>query len=276
MQLKQEDINYFEKLQRDYINTMNYYNDLIEHMEGWIPSIKTNEHFLTEGGLIIDIKDIKQTIKNKRTESFILNILMHLQKQYGLSSLTNNMVNKITENYIKYNFTDYQCQFDNLNYNDIVKEVYNKLKINSGFEGRKNEDLKSRITDKMEYFWKNDRIHENNKIIKITDFGFSIDANWNGEEVCLYEKTINNYKDIAMALNYIITDKIEIPKQIEDLIIKIGSWNKRLPLNEFYTTHEVDCLGIINIRFYKNKNLEIKFNSKDSQNKFIKALKGDF
>jgi len=274
LNLKTNDLLYLEKLQKDYLNTINYFNDLAEFMEGWRGSLKTNEHFKSETGLNNDLKDISCREKNKTTESFVSRICYYFQSTYGLSTLTNNIITETIGYYVKYDFTEYKGKHDNLTYADVVDYICKRLKIND-FDNRKVEDLQTRINDKLHYYWKENRIVEGNDKIKITDYGFYLDYNWNDTLCCLGDNSCDFFKDIASAMNYINTGNLSISPEFKAWLDKVGDRNKK-PLVEFFTTHEVQFLGVKSIRFYKNRTVEIKFNNNESQQKFIRVLKGDF
>lgn len=275
LNLKTEDIIHFEKLQKDYDNTINYYNDLAEHMEEWKPSIKTNERFLTENGLKHDIGLVKADEKNKVTKDFIKYIFRYFQNNYGLSSLSSYIESNILKKYIEYNFTDYKGKNDNLHYNQIIKDICQALNIND-FDNAELNDLRKRIVDKMKYYWEHERINVNKNKIKVTDFGFSINSNWNNTEFNIADSTVNCYKDIASALNYINTGKLEAPEQFKIWLKDMNTYDKRKISKDFYTTHNINILGVDSLRFYKNRSLEIKFHNEEDIKKFIRVLKGDF
>lgn len=275
MNLKPQDVIYFDKLQRDYENTINYYNDLAEHMESWRGSLKNNEHFMNERSLDNDIKNVLADDKNKITKEFIQYIFRFFETSYGLSSLTNYVQGIILSRYIKYNFTDYKCKNDKLHYSQIIKDICEELNIND-FDDAEIDDLRKRVIQKLEYYWKNERIIIKNNKIKITDFGFSIHENWNGTEINLEDSTIKTYSDMASALNYINTGVLEVPELFKKWLKDMGEWQNKKPLDEFYKIHKIFILGVNSLRFYKNRSLEIKFNNEDNKNKFIRILKGDF
>lgn len=275
LNLKTEDSIYFEQLQKDYDNTITYYNDLAEHMETWQPSINTNERFLTENGLKHDIRVVKADEKNKVTINFIEYICRYFRNNYGLSSLNQYIESKILTKYVQYNFTDYNGKNDSLHYNDIIKDICESLNIGD-FNKAEIDDLRKRITQKMEYYWKNKRININKNKIKVTDFGFSISSNWNDTEFNLADSTVSYYGDIALALNYINTGKLEVPESLKTWLKVMNTYDKRKVSKDFYTTHIINILGIDSLRFYKNRSLEIKLYNEESVKKLIKVLKGEF
>ena len=274
LKLKPNDIIYLDKLQKDYLNTINYFNDLVDFMNGWRDSLKTNEYFKNETGLDNDLRDISARDKNKTTESFVLKICHYFEKNYGISTLTNSIINDTTNYYVKYDFTDLKGQHDNLTYDDVIKYICDKLKIND-FDSREIEDLQTRINDKMHYYWKEDRIIEGNNRVKITDYGFSISCNWNDTKCCLGDNSCDFFKDIASAMNFINTGNLSISDEFKTWIDILGHRDKK-PLAEFYTTHDINILGVKSVRFYKNRTIELKFTSDTVQQKFIRVLKGDF
>jgi len=275
MQLKAQDTIYFDKLQRDYENSINYYNDLAEHMESWRGSLKTNEHFKTEGGLDNDIKDAQARDKNKFTKSFVLSICMYFEKNYGISTLTNNKINEIIEFYVKYDFTNLQGQHDNLHYTEVIKCICDRLKI-SDFGGRKIEDLRTRITDKLHYFWEHNRVKVGNNKIKISDYGFYLDKNWDDTKASLSHDSFHFFEDIASAYNYCTNGQLEISKEFSQWLNKVSDLTKKLTLDEFYSAHEINIKGLKSVRFYKNGSMEIKFTADLFVNRLIRVMKGEF
>jgi len=275
MQLKAQDTIYFEKLQRDYENTINYYNDLTEHMESWRGSLKTNEHFKTEGGLDNDIKDAQSRDKNKTTKSFVYMICTYFEKNYGISTLTNNIINSTTDFYVKYDFTDLQGKYDNLSYNDVIKYICDRLKIND-FGGRKIEDLRTRITDKLHYYWEHDRVKAGNDKVKISDYGFYLDKNWDDTKATLSHDSFHFFEDIASAYNYCTNGKLEISKEFSQWLNKVSDFTNKLTLDEFYKAHEINVNGLKSVRFYKNGSMEIKFTADLFVNRLIRVMKGEF
>lgn len=275
LNLRPSDILYFEELQRDYENTINYYNDLAEHMTEWKPAIDQNKHFLTKLGLENDIKEVIADSKNEITKNFIEYIIWHLQKEYGLSSLDSYTESKILNRYIQYRFTDYKGKYDDLHYNQIIKDVCNELNIED-FNDAEYKDLKERLNKKFHYYWEHEKFKISNSKIKVTDFGFSIYTNWNDTKVRLDDTSVKTYKDIMTALNMIHTGELKLPKEVETWLKNISGYENRKPNNEFYTTHKVNILGIESLRFYKNRNLDIKFSDEESKDKFIRVLRGDF
>jgi hypothetical protein len=275
MNLKAEDIIYFDKLQRDYNNTINYFNDLTEHMESWRDSLKTNEHFKKEGGLDNDIGKIQSRDKNQTTNSFVLNICDYFEKNYGISTLTNNKVRDILEYYINYEFTNYKGKHDNLHYTEVIKYICDKLKI-SDFNSREIEDLRKRINDKLHWFWDKERITEKDNKIKFTDYGFRVDKNWNDTMVSLKGDTISFFEDMFTAYNYITIGKINAPTELMRWLKPISDFSKKVLLEDFYKAHEVNEFGIESVRFYKNGNMEIKLSASLFKNRLVRVMKGGF
>jgi len=274
LNLKANDTIYLEKLQKDYLNTINYFNDLAEFMEGWRGSLKTNEYFKNETGLNNDLKDISSRDKNKVTKTFVSNICCYFSKNYGISTLTNSIITETIEYYVKYDFTEYKGKYDKLTYTEVVNYICKRLKIND-FDKREVEDLQTRINDKMHYYWKENRIVESKDKIKITDYGFRLDYSWDNRNCSLGDSSYDFFNDIASAMNYVNTGNLSVSVGFKTWLDKIGS-RERKPTAEFFTTHDVQFLGVKSIRFYKNKTTEIKFNNDEALQKFIRVLKGDF
>lgn len=275
MNLKPQDVIYFDKLQRDYENTINYYNDLAEHMESWRGSLKNNEHFMNEGSLDNDIKNVKSRNKNKVTEQFTLNICNYFEKNYGISTLTNNIVNKIIENYVEYNFIDYQGKNDNLHYSEVIKYICEELKI-TDFNSREIDDLRKRINDRLKYHWECNRITIGNNKIKITDYGFGVDNDIWSKKTCLNDDTVKVFKDMASAYNYLTNGQPKPSEEFLKWLSSMNNWQERIPIDEFYKSHEINLNGLKSLRFYKNRSLEIKMSAKLFNDRLIRVLKGDF
>jgi len=275
MQLKAQDTIYFDKLQRDYENVINYYNDLAEHMESWRGSLKSNEHFKNENGLDNDIKDVLSRDKNKATSSYVLNVCNYIEKNYGISTLTNNIINETINFYVKYDFTDLQGKHDNLQYTEIIKYICDRLKIND-FGGRKIEYLRTRITDKLFYYWEHDRVKIGKDKIKISDYGFYLDKSWDDTKATLSHDSFHFFEDIASAYNYCTNGQLEISKEFSVWLNKVSDFTNKLTLEEFYTIHDIKINGLKSVRFYKNGSMEIKFTADIFVNRLIRVMKGDF
>jgi len=273
--LKPNDILYLDELQRDYENIINYYNDLIEHMKEWIPSIEQNKHLLTKGGIENEIGcTIK--LKNQITEGFIQYIMDYVQKEYGLSSLENYNKGRILYKYIKHVFVDYGNKYDNLHYGDIIKDISNELGIKD-FDKAEYKDLQNRIINKLHYKWENKKIEidKANKI-KVLDSGFRAGSDLYGIKIHLLDTTIDLYSDIMSALNYITTGEIILPEKAKLWLNNMKGYTNGEPVEKFYTVHKINILGIESLRFYKNRNLEIKFINEESKEKLIRVLRGEF
>lgn len=275
MQLKQNDIDYLEKMQRDYENTIAYYQDLSEHMQSWNEAMKTNEHFLTLTGLTNDIKKIEADEINKITENFIFYIMHYFEKSYGLSTLTNFIQSKIGEKYVKYRFTKYNNE--NLHYRDIIKDICTELKIED-LDDATIDNLRKRVVESTQWFFKSDRLIISESKIKITDGGFYTDFNWNNTQCGITEKCKIIFIDIATALNYKNSGKLEISNGFKEVLNVLcpNSYNMKLPTNEFFNTYEVGSLGVKSFRLYKNRNTEIKFINNKYRDRFISVMKGEF
>ena len=272
LNLKQEDIQYLEELQRDYNNTITYYKDLVEFMRGWQPSITTNKHFLTENGIGHDIEyDIEAKAINKTTKDFISYICRHFRDTYGLSKLTSQIETKTITKYVKYDFT--KCNNDGLAYHDIIKDICNELNIKD-FDSATIDNLRERIIQKWNYNFENDRVKINKNKLKISDYGIYVSDGWDSQ-CSLDDRTVEAIKDLINAFSYINTGKLEVKKEIEELLHKLNDYH-RVKYSDFYITHDLDFLGIISMTFFKNKSLEFKFTNDENKDKFIRVMKGGF
>lgn len=272
LNLKQEDMQYLEELQKDYNNTITYYKDLVDFMKGWQPSIATNKHFLTENGLKHELEHQTEAIAiNKTTKDFISYICRYFRDTYGLSKLTNHMENKIIAQYVKYDFT--KVNNDGLIYHDIIKNICDELEIKN-FDSATIDNLRDRIVQKWKYNWENDRIKINKNKLKISDYGIYINDGW-GTQCSLDDGTVEAITDLISAFSYINTGKVEIAKAIEELLKKLNKY-RSVEYSEFFITHNLDFLGIISMTFFKNRSLEFKFTNDENKDKFIRVMKGEF
>lgn len=270
--LKQKDVYYLDKLQRDYENTILYYNELSGFMREWEESIKTNKNFLIS--LESDINNVEAQRVNKATKDYVRHIMDYFERDYGLSCISSYIQDKIIKKYIKYDFTKYN--HEGFHYQNIIKDICVECKITDLDEATIN-NLRNRIIDKTKFYFSNNRISETNDKIKITDYFFQVDSSCWGDECCINDNTIKLFKDLFTACKYISIGKLELDEELNLFIEKVGNWTKRLSCDEFYTTHNIDVrTGIRSIRFYKNRSMEIKFTNEESRYRFIKVLRGEF
>jgi len=272
LNLKQEDFQYLEELQRDYDNTITYYKDLVDFMRGWQPSIATNKHFLTENGIVHDLEHETEAIAiNKTTKDFISYICKYFRDTYGLSKLTTQIENKTITKYVKYDFT--KANNDGLTYHDIIKDICDELEIKD-FDSATIDNLRDRIIQKWHYNFENDRVKISKNKLKISDYGIYISDGWDNR-CSLDDRTVDAITDLLSAFSYINTGKCEIKREIEELLNKLNEYHK-VNYSDFYTTHNLNFLGIISMTFFKNKSLEFKFTNDENKDKFIRVMKGEF
>lgn len=275
LDLKENDVLYLEELQRDYENTVNYYEDISIHMKEWEESIGNNKHFLTTNGLLHDIRGVEVENVNKTTRKFITYVLNYFESEYGLSSLSNFIQGKIVNKYVKYDYV--KANNDGLNYKDVIRDICQELNINN-FDSAKVNDLRDRIKEKTKYYFENNRIIQRNNKLKITDYGFSLDYNWSNSNCGLTDNSKDMFIDIASALNYKNTKKLYASDDFKRLINILAptDWNERLTIGEFHKSFDIKKNGIVSIRFYKNRSLELTFSNEGSLKTFISVLKGEF
>jgi len=277
MKLKPEDIKYFEELQRDYINSINYYNAIIETMEEWIPCINTNKHLLTNTSIPHSIWEVSAE-KNKMIRYFIDYIFDYLIKEYGISNLRQDIQNQIVKQYLNDNNKNkYTHKNDDLTYQQIIEDVCQVLNIKD-MNQASIDNLRDRIITAHKYSWNKNLFNISDKKIKLKEWAFRLAYSYWGES-SLHEDTVEEYKDILSALSYIHNKSLDIPQQYAEWLTKISNWTKEIPLEYFYSIHKVkniDYIGIESIKFFKNRNAEVKFIDEKSKNNMIKVLKGEF
>lgn len=272
LQLKQKDIQYFDKLQRDYNNTITYYRDLVEFMKGWISSMNTNKYFLTGTSLEYEIEHQTETKSiNKHTESLIYYICSYLRSEYGLSGLSIQIESRIKSKYIKYESEKYNN--DGLTYTDIINDICDMLNI-TDLNSATIDQLRDRVIDYYKYDFEYDRVKSTKNKIKITDYAIRTSDGWD-RKCHLDDESKNKIIDTLKAYNYISTGKLEVTKDIEDLFKSLSNYHS-VKYEDYYKTHTLNFMGVSDVTFYKNTSIQYKFNSDESREKFIRIMKGDF
>lgn len=272
MLLKPEDITYFEKLQRDYDNTISYYKDVAEFMKGWIPAIKTNKYFLSETGFKYDIEhEIECTSINKTTLDFIKTICSYMRNTYGLSALTNFYEDKIHNKYVKYTFSKYNN--DGLNYKQIIDDICSVLNI-SDFGSVTIDNLRDRIKNKWKYYIERKEIKLSKNKLKIINGGIRVEEGWDNR-CSLHSISVNAITDLLSAYNYVSTGNISVTTEIKELLNSLNNYHS-IKYSDFFITHPLNFIGVTDMTFYKNRNLLFRFHSDEERDKFYKIIKGEF
>lgn len=271
MLLSQKDIDYLEKLQKDYENSIAYYRDKLDFMDEWIESAATNKNFLTKTTLENEIHNVETKSINRVTIDFINIVLNYIKNTYGLSSIDSNLKNKTTQKYVKYEFSKYNN--DNLKYTDIVGYICCELNITE-FKDKEKEDLSKRLYNQWKYDFQNDRITIKSEKVKISDYGVILSYSAWGNEVGLDDRMRNIFLDINKGMNYKTNLKLEENNTFTETIGKLIGYGL-MPQEELFTTHDINALGVKSIRIFKNHSLEVKFINNSVRDKFIEVIKGE-